>query len=39
MGTVLRPSASEGSSRRGLADFKSVEGSVGALRLDGMEGI
>ena len=39
MGAVLRPSGSEGSSRRGLEDFKNVEGSGGALRLVGMEGI
>ena len=39
MGAVSRPSALEGSSRRGLEDFKNVEGSGGALRLVGMEGI
>ncbi len=39
MGAVLRPSGSEGSSRRGLEDFKNVDGSGGALRLVGMEGI
>ena len=39
MGAVSRLSASEGSSRRGLEDFKNVEGSGGALRLVGMEGI